>query len=187
MLNVRNNTGGNTKWSARKERPSCVTRFYSGSPISSHFGDCPICFLPHSIDHNEFKLMTCCCNAICVGCAYTNELREREENLYPTCPFCRHPVPANNEESKMILTKRVAVNDPLAFQQMGVRYYEEGDYDTAFGYFTKAAELGDADAHYFLSVLYQEGRGVKRMRKRKKSIRKRLPSPVILLLDIILQ
>jgi len=50
-------------------------------PISSHFGDCPICFLPHSIDHNEFKLMTCCCNAICVGCAYTNELREREENL----------------------------------------------------------------------------------------------------------
>lgn len=47
-------------------------------PISSHFGDCPICFLPHSIDHNEFKLMTCCCNAICVCCAYTNELRERE-------------------------------------------------------------------------------------------------------------
>ncbi|KAK1745504.1 hypothetical protein QTG54_003428 [Skeletonema marinoi] len=41
----------------------------------------------------------------------------------------------------MFLTKRVAVNDPLAFQQMGVRYYEEGDYDTAFGYFTKAAEL----------------------------------------------
>ena len=53
----------------------------------------------------------------------------------------------------MFLTKRVAVNDPLAFQQMGVRYYEEGDYDTAFGYFTKAGELCDADAHYFLSVL----------------------------------
>jgi len=84
----------------------------------------------------------------------------------------------------------VAVNDPLAFQQMGVRYYEEGDYDTAFGYFTKAAELGDADAHYFLSVLYQEGRGVEKneeKEKPKKSIRKRLPSPVILLLDIILQ
>lgn len=69
----------------------------------------------------------------------------------------------------MILAKRVAVNnDPLAFQQMGVRYYEEGDYDTAFGYFTKAAELGDADAHYFLSVLYQEGRGVEKNEEKEK-------------------
>ena len=68
----------------------------------------------------------------------------------------------------MFLTKRVAVNDPLAFQQMGVRYYEEGDYDTAFGYFTKAAELGDADAHYFLSVLYQEGRGVEKNEEKEK-------------------
>ena len=30
----------------------------------------------------------------------------------------------------------------------------------AFEYFTKAAELGDAEAHYKLSFLYREGKGV---------------------------
>eukprot|EP00984_Skeletonema_dohrnii_P031308 scaffold23632_cov169-Skeletonema_dohrnii-CCMP3373.AAC.2 len=110
-------------------------------PESSHYGDCPICFLPHSIDRIEFKLMSCCCQAVCVGCAYTNQMREKEENLHSTCPFCRHPVPKSEEEFEMILMKRVAVNDPFALRQMGSFIYTRGDYDTAFEYFTRASEL----------------------------------------------
>ncbi len=38
--------------------------------------------------------------------------------------------------------------------------YDEGDYKTALEYFTKAAELGDEDAHYNLSFSYCDGEGV---------------------------
>ena len=35
-----------------------------------------------------------------------------------------------------------------------------GDFDSAFEYFTKAADLGDAEAHYRLAQLYLQGLGV---------------------------
>lgn len=44
--------------------------------------------------------------------------------------------------------------------QMGAERYEERDYDGAVEYFTKAAELGDARAHYLLGRSYHEGEGV---------------------------
>ena len=43
---------------------------------------------------------------------------------------------------------------------MGKKCYHSGDYDGAFQYFTKAAELGDMDGHYELSCLYQQENGV---------------------------
>ncbi len=46
--------------------------------------------------------------------------------------------------------------------EMGKRHAGEEDYDIALEYFTKAAELGYADAHYGLSILYEEGRGVEK-------------------------
>ena len=42
-----------------------------------------------------------------------------------------------------------------------MRYFE-GDHEEAFEYFTKAAALGDADAHYSLSCMYHEGEGVEK-------------------------
>ena len=50
---------------------------------------------------------------------------------------------------------------------MGNKYYEKGDYQTALEYFTKAAELGDSDAHYNLSIMYREGEGVDKDEKKK--------------------
>jgi TPR repeat protein len=58
--------------------------------------------------------------------------------------------------------KRVNANDPVAMLQMGVRRYEAGDYDGAFAYVNKAAVLGDAGAHYQLSMFYHEGQGVEK-------------------------
>eukprot|EP00985_Skeletonema_marinoi_P010508 scaffold4929_cov102-Skeletonema_marinoi.AAC.5 len=128
-------------------------------PDGSYLGDCPICCLPLSLDIQRAMLHTCCSKWICDGCAFANKLREIEARLQQTCPFCRHPPPATLEEVNKNDMKRAAANDPVAMRQLGTRRYLEGDYVGAFEYCTKAAELGDALAHYKLSHLYLEGEG----------------------------
>eukprot|EP00985_Skeletonema_marinoi_P002565 scaffold1057_cov203-Skeletonema_marinoi.AAC.13 len=53
-------------------------------------------------------------------------------------------------------------NDPGAMCREGRLQYDKGDYIRAFEYFTRAAELGDVEAHYNLSVLYDVGEGVEK-------------------------
>ena len=45
---------------------------------------------------------------------------------------------------------------------MGFKLSNEGDYESAFKYYTKAAGLGDKSAHYNLSLLYRDGQGVEK-------------------------
>eukprot|EP00985_Skeletonema_marinoi_P028929 scaffold26313_cov80-Skeletonema_marinoi.AAC.2 len=45
---------------------------------------------------------------------------------------------------------------------MGSKYYNNGDHERAFEYWTKAAELGDTLAHHLLSLLYREGGDVEK-------------------------
>ena len=56
--------------------------------------------------------------------------------------------------------KRIKANDPAAMRHMGAICHGEGDLDIAFEYWTKAAELGDAESHYQLSTVYYKGVGV---------------------------
>ena len=44
--------------------------------------------------------------------------------------------------------KRVEANDPVALTDVGREMAINGDYDRAFQYWTRAAELGDIEAHY---------------------------------------
>eukprot|EP00984_Skeletonema_dohrnii_P020450 scaffold9984_cov148-Skeletonema_dohrnii-CCMP3373.AAC.1 len=136
-------------------------------PESTHLGDCPICFLPLSIVSNKSTLMSCCSKLICKGCEYANLLREREEHVKHTCPFCRHPNPKNMEEFKKNAMKRAAANDPIALQQVGSDRYREGDYESGIKYLTKAAELGDAEAHHTLMSLYGKGQVVEKDEKKE--------------------
>ena len=62
--------------------------------------------------------------------------------------------------------KRVEANDPAAIREFGKRVHDNGDYDGAFRYFTKAAALGDASAHYDLSIMYMKGEGVEKDEKK---------------------
>eukprot|EP00985_Skeletonema_marinoi_P025034 scaffold17964_cov127-Skeletonema_marinoi.AAC.5 len=133
---------------------------------SSHFGDCPICFLPLPID-NACPLTGCCSNFICNGCNYANQMREQEENLKHTCPFCRHPLPNSQEEADRNYMKRVEANDPFAMCHMGGKRCDEGDYDGAFEYWTKAAGLGHVAAHFELSCMYRDGKGVEKDKKKE--------------------
>ena len=137
-------------------------------PESSHYGDCPICFLPLPLVPDKATLMSCCSKSICNGCRIADNIRQWEEKRqHPTCPFCRHPVPKTREEFFKTLMKRVAVNDPVALGQMALRHARREEYDAAFEYWIKAAELGDADAHYNLSNMYMKGEGVEKDEKKK--------------------
>jgi TPR repeat protein len=66
----------------------------------------------------------------------------------------------DEEERRKRMMKRIKANDPAAMVQMGTMRYEEGDYVSAVKYWTKAAELGDAAAHYQLSAMYRIGLGI---------------------------
>ncbi len=111
----------------------------------------------------------CRCKLICNGCVIANQLREADQGLELKCTYCREPVPATEEaekeEGKNVM-KRVKANDPVAIREMGKKQYREGDFEGAIQYWTKAAVLGDIPAHYKLSGMYLEGRGVDRDEKK---------------------
>eukprot|EP00985_Skeletonema_marinoi_P007128 scaffold3120_cov219-Skeletonema_marinoi.AAC.11 len=113
-------------------------------PESTHFGDCPICFLPLAIDGNTgAKLIAGANMSILSAPSTSNKGRIR-------CEY--------NEKSE--------VDDPVAMQQMGIRRYSEGYYGSAFGYLNKAAIVGDASAHSQLALMYMNGHGVEMDRKK---------------------
>jgi tetratricopeptide (TPR) repeat protein len=126
-------------------------------PDSSFLGECPLCFLPMPLDPEKYRFMPCCSNLICNGCDYAHE----KSNGGDKCPFCREPE-ADDEGHIKRMMKRVKANDPAAMCFIGMKHYLEYDNDTAIEYLTKAAELGDLDAHYQLALLYRDGEGVEK-------------------------
>jgi len=58
--------------------------------------------------------------------------------------------------------KRVGANDPVAMYQEGTFQFEDGNYERAFEHFIKAAKLGDVEAHFQLSIMYNNGHGVEK-------------------------
>ena len=136
-------------------------------PEGSHFGDCPICCLPLPLDPSKSTLNPCCSKIICNGCHHANQKREALGRLQQTCPFCRKPLPNTDEEINELLMNRIETNDPVALCHGGLRRYNKGDYEKAIEYWRKAADLGDVHAHYQLSLLYQDGKGVEKDEKRE--------------------
>jgi hypothetical protein len=136
-------------------------------PEESHLGECPICCLPLPIDVKKSTINSCCCKRLCDGCVYANEKREMEQGLEESCPFCREPPPKTPEEGYKNVMERAKANDPNALFYVGKKCDDEGDYEGAVKYYTKAAELGDMCAHYNLSCSYREGEGVEKEMKKE--------------------
>jgi tetratricopeptide (TPR) repeat protein len=156
------------EWTAELPDDKLRDEILFTQPECSHLGDCPICFLPLPLDTKQHSMMVCCSKMICNGCVHAYyDLREEEGRIKHTCPFCRHPVPNNDEEVHRNRMKRIAANDPVAMCDMGEKLYHEGEYESAFDYYTKAVELGDIDAHFRLSVLYRKGQGVQKDEKKE--------------------
>ena len=135
-------------------------------PDGSHHGECPICCLPLPLDLMKSGINSCCCKRICQGCDYANQKREWEQGQGYKCAYCREPVPKTQEEVNQNYIKRAKANDPLALLQRGLQCDEEGDHEGAFEYYTKAAALGNMNAHHNLSVMYREGKGVEKDMKK---------------------
>ena len=128
-------------------------------PESAHLGDCPICCLPLPIEEEKRSLYLCCSKLICNGCFFA-------DNDVHKCPFCRQSLPKTDEEGEKNLMKRAEANDPVAIREMGVINDFRDEYDKAFGCYKRAAELGDVEAHYNLSILYENGQGVEKDEKK---------------------
>jgi hypothetical protein len=126
-------------------------------PDQSHLGECPICCLPLPLDTSKSTMMSCCCKLICDGCSHANMLRELEQGLESKCTFCREPIMKTDEETEKDSMKRVKANDPVALCHMGNSCNDDGNYEGALQCWTKAAELGNAMAHFNLSLMYQKG------------------------------
>ena len=63
-----------------------------------------------------------------------------------------------------IVKKGREANDPIALQKIGHDHYKEHDYESAFRYYTMAAEEGDEDARFMVGSMYQGGRFVEKNR-----------------------
>jgi len=136
-------------------------------PESRHDGDCPICMIPLPLDPTKSVVQTCCSKVICKGCNHANKIREAKASLnLPSCLFCRQPVPTLDEQEKY-RRKRIEANDPVAMLLEGIEQFKKGDYIKEFEYCSKAAELGDVDAHYHLSLLYHLGQGVEKDKQKE--------------------
>jgi TPR repeat protein len=136
-------------------------------PDESHLGECSICCLPLPIDVNKWGTNSCCCKRICEGCDLANQKREALQGLGQRCPYCRESLPKTVEEIDKNYMKRAKANDPVAISKVADKCHLEGNFEGAVEYWTKAAGLGDAIAHYHLSVIYREGEGVEKDTKKE--------------------
>ena len=60
-------------------------------------------------------------------------------------------MPETDEEREQYRMARVTANDPAALFKMGNICFDEGDFEGTLKYFTMAAKLGEAEAH-FISI-----------------------------------
>ena len=127
-------------------------------PDETHHGECPICFLPLPLDNEKSTIHVCCSKIICNGCVYAHDKSIGSGR----CPFCREPVTADDEQYSIRQMERIKASDPAAICGMGGECHYKGDYEGEFEYLTKAAELGDLNAHYHLELMHGKGEGAEK-------------------------
>jgi tetratricopeptide (TPR) repeat protein len=135
-------------------------------PEGTHRGECPICFLPMPLQKEKSIFASCCGQMICCGCCYAHIVSSIHDIVKASrCVFCRTSV-LDKEEYKKRVMERIEANDPPSLSNKGTKCYLEGDHDKALKCWTKAAELGDAEAHFKLGKMYMEGEDVDKDEKR---------------------
>ena len=129
--------------------------------------DCPICFLQVPTLDSGRKYNPCCGKRICSGCDYApvydnqgNEVAEKK------CPYCRTSAFKSEKEAIEREKKRVKVDDPMAINNLGIRYRDgtngyPQDYRKALELWHRAGELGHAMAYSNIGYAYHCGQGVK--------------------------
>ena len=129
--------------------------------------DCPVCFLPHSVEfvqgfHTQ-HYKTCCGKTVCYGCQFTmaQMSSSREKHV---CAFCREPCVQTAKEDIERGKERMALGDADALDWMA-DMYQAGvgvprNHEKAVELRRRAVKLGSAEALFSLGNCYQEGEGV---------------------------
>lgn len=131
--------------------------------------DCGICFLPMPLNwETDTFLLGCCGKEICFGCHYKYFFDQQLTACKDSCPFCRCSKPGlfwRPEEISTGLKKRAELGDASAMTRLAL-YHMYGTYGlpkdehVAVKLCRQAADLGDAEACYFLGLFYGVGQGV---------------------------
>ena len=133
--------------------------------------DCPICFLPLSLDLAQSSFKSCCGKVICAGCIYAMMEEAHGRGKIGLCAFCRKPNPSSDEERVRRITNLIETDHAHAFYVIS-GYYANGimgmpqDMTKANELRLKAGELGCAEAYHNLGNSYYHGRGVEVERKK---------------------
>ena len=107
---------------------------------------------------------SCCGKNICTGCIYSF----CESGNMGKCPFCNcDRTNTTVEERVEEIMKRVEANDPASICNLGSYYYHglrglQQNKVKALELLTRAAELGDSEAHNQLGFLFGEGGDLKK-------------------------
>ena len=159
-----NNHKSQHKKECKKRAADLRDQLLFKQPESTHMGDCPICSVPMPLDPKRYITYECCSKVVCMGCVLANGFREKKAAKCLSCPFCRSDAGkfGSKKERDKLRMKRVKANDPVAIFEEGIQQYKKGDYHSAFEYYTKAADLGNAEAHFELAHLYHDGKGVEK-------------------------
>jgi tetratricopeptide (TPR) repeat protein len=158
-LLVRRNIEGNISENVRKELLKYVMKFCSCNLKAAILETAQsVCCLYRLMELNTRPR----CAALKSSAVDVRLQTTDGESLERKCPFCRHPLPKSQADIDLGIKKRAESNCPVALRWMGDVYYTKGDYGSAFQYYTKAAGLNNAQAHYELSHMYYDGRGVEK-------------------------
>jgi len=120
---------------------------------SSEEDDCPICQLPLPVDDCNSSWQPCCLSVLCDGCI----LAAKKHGLMDCCPFCRAPMPDNEEAIITAIQKRVDAGNAWGMYARAAEYDRKNDTAGAFDMYERAAELGEKRAHYILGCIYSDG------------------------------
>ena len=119
--------------------------------------ECPICMLTLPINANESSFFSCCGKMLCNGCIYAMNMSEGKD----LCPFCRTPLPSNEEYIKRL--KALMDNGNAdAYYCLGNEHAQgmnniSQDWNKACKLYLKAGELGCSTGYYNLGSLYYHG------------------------------
>lgn len=151
------------------KRPIIPDDVLFSQPDSSHHGECPICFLPLSLDTEKSVVKSCCTKMICQGCVWMNYVTNYHHDIMKAraCPFCREQSSNDKETTNKRRMIRAKAGDRAAIREIGGQYFTKKDYPNAFKYWSKAAKLGDLHAHYQLGCMYSGYCGVQRDDEKK--------------------
>ena len=134
----------------------------------SQYGDCSICFLRIPSLQTGYRYYECCGKIVCSGCSFA-PVYDHQGNYIAkkTCPYCRAPTRASEDEILKRVKKRSEMNDPIAIFDLGWCHREglrglPQDYKKALEYWHRASELGYTNAYANIGNAYHNGEGVER-------------------------